>query len=100
MDIGKRRVAEDFLRYRQKRIHVSTVFLAMDHGFAENRPVLWETMVFGGPCDDHMERYSSRTAAKAGHRAIVAIQRLVIKGEERQRARRSRMHAAYGRRRR
>ena len=57
---------------------VSTVFLGMDHGFSypigggDPVPVLWETLVFGGPLDGEMERYTSVEAARAGHAAMVA----------------------------
>lgn len=56
---------------------VSTVFLAFDHRsvlmIPDDRgpPILWETMIFGGPHDDYQERYSSREAALAGHRRAV-----------------------------
>ena len=50
---------------------VSTVFLGLDHNFGEGPPVLWETMVFGGPLDEETERYTSREDAKAGHAAMV-----------------------------
>ena len=50
---------------------VSTVFLAFDHSWGLGSPVLWETMVFGGPFDERQERYASREAAVAGHDRIV-----------------------------
>jgi hypothetical protein len=50
---------------------VSTVFLALDHSFgADGPPVLWETLVFGGPLDGEMQRYTSRAAALQGHQAM------------------------------
>lgn len=49
---------------------VSTVFLGIDHGFGVGRPVLWETMVFGGQLDGLQRRYTSREAALAGHRDV------------------------------
>ena len=48
---------------------VSTVYLGSDHGWDEGPPVLWETMIFGGECDEHCERYTSQRAAVAGHKA-------------------------------
>jgi hypothetical protein len=52
-------------------ILVSTVFLGLDHNFSGiGPPVLWETLVFGGPLDEEMHRYTSREAALAGHQAI------------------------------
>ena len=55
-------------------VHVSTVFLGMDHSFAEVSacdPILWETMVFGGPLDQEMDRYTSRADALEGHARMV-----------------------------
>lgn len=52
---------------------VSTVFLAIDHNFMGiGAPVLWETMVFGGPLSDEMERYTSLEDAMIGHERMVA----------------------------
>lgn len=48
-------------------VMVSTVFLFIDHAFFGGPPVLWETMIFGGPHDMFQERYMSRAAAIAGH---------------------------------
>lgn len=50
---------------------VSTVFLGADHNFGRvGAPVLWESLVFGGPTDGEMRRYTSRAAALAGHQAL------------------------------
>lgn len=46
---------------------VSTVFLGLDHSHGGPVPLLFETMVFGGPLDDECERYPTRAAALAGH---------------------------------
>jgi hypothetical protein len=48
-------------RVRVDTIHdckVSTVFLGMDHSFVfeKHGPVLWESLVFGGPLDGRMMR--------------------------------------------
>lgn len=53
---------------------VSTVFLSMDHryeGDPDPRPVLWETMVFGGPLEGFQGRYRTYAEAVAGHAAMV-----------------------------
>lgn len=48
--------------------NVSTVFLGLDHSFEHGaEPVLWETMIFGGPHDNYQDRYTSYDAAVAGH---------------------------------
>lgn len=54
---------------------VSTVFLATDHQWGEGPPVLFETMIFGGPWDQSQWRWVSREAALAGHDRIVAAVR-------------------------
>ena len=63
----ERRVAETLIG----DMRVSTVFLALDHSFGEGAPILWETLVFGGPLDGEMERYAFREDAEAGHAAMV-----------------------------
>lgn len=61
---------------------ISTIFLGLDHDHLAvargvdpllHRPLLWETMVFGGPSDRYQQRYRSRDEALAGHRKIVRI---------------------------
>ena len=55
-------------------VSVSTVFLGINHRFSGcGSPVLWETMIFGGPHDGDMWRYDSREAALAGHAAAVEL---------------------------
>ncbi len=54
-------------------VSVSTVFLGLDHQFGLNGPpMLYETLVFGGPLDGEMERYPTRTLAVIGHAEMVA----------------------------
>ena len=63
--------------------HVSTVFLAIDHGWGNNAPILWETMVFrnqeGGKVvvdyDRELSRQrcsGTREQAEAMHAEVVA----------------------------
>lgn len=53
-------------------VEVSTVFLGLDHNFADSGPpILFETMVFGGKMDQESSRYSTWEEAEAGHRAMV-----------------------------
>jgi hypothetical protein len=54
---------------------VSTVFLGLDHQFGRGLPLLFETMVFGGPNDQNQERYSTRAEALAGHTRVVEEER-------------------------
>lgn len=51
---------------------VSTVFLGLDHSFFAGPPLLWETLVFGGPLDMEGKRYHSHEAARRGHVEMVA----------------------------
>ena len=52
-------------------VKISTVFLGFDHGCGDSRPVLFETMVFGGPLDQEQDRYYTWDEAEAGHRNMV-----------------------------
>lgn len=56
------------------KVRVSTVFLGIDHNFSRfGPPILWETMIFGGPHDQYQERYTSLKAAKTGHEKAVTL---------------------------
>lgn len=53
-------------------VRVSTVFIGLDHNFGRlGPPILWESMVFGGPLDGEMARYTTREDARAGHARLV-----------------------------
>lgn len=52
-------------------VRISTVFLGVDHSFGDGPPMLFETMVFGGPMDEEMARYSTWEEAEAGHKEMV-----------------------------
>jgi hypothetical protein len=54
---------------------VSTVFLGVDHNFGDGPPILYETMVFGGPCGGQMRRYSTWEEAERGHMRVCKIVR-------------------------
>jgi hypothetical protein len=55
-------------------VRISTVFLGIDHNHSgRGPPVLWETMIFGGPHDGYQRRYTSRGAAFEGHNVAVAL---------------------------
>jgi hypothetical protein len=61
-----RRVAYDDLG---DGVTVSTVWLGLDHRYPPDAgpPVIFETMIFGGPLDSTCWRYSTEEAARAGH---------------------------------
>lgn len=55
-------------------IRVSTVFLGLDHNFSPlGPPLLFETMIFGGPHDQYQDRYSTWEEAEQGHLRAVVI---------------------------
>lgn len=63
---------------------VSTVFLGLDHGFGNllshhPGPVVFETLVFGGPFDGEMVRYRTWADACEGHQVMVARMRCITK---------------------
>jgi hypothetical protein len=86
-ETAERHVAEDILSGGEETtqqlheehlpgIRVSTVFLGLDHNYFRGpRPVLFETMVFGGPHDGSTWRYSTWDAAEVGHRRAVLLVR-------------------------
>jgi hypothetical protein len=68
-------------------VKVSTVFLSLDHSFGaltggKSVPILWETMIFGGPHDGYQARYTSRTAAIRHHETLVAALRTQVPDED------------------
>jgi len=54
---------------------VSTVFLGIDHSFTDGKPILFETMIFGGRHDGYQERYATWEEAEAGHKQTLLIAR-------------------------
>ena len=63
-----RQLAQDFVG----DVRVSTVWLGLDHRFGGGgRPLIFETMVFGGPLDGEQDRYSTEEQAMAGHAAML-----------------------------
>jgi hypothetical protein len=50
---------------------VSTVWLGLNHGWGAGPPLIFETMVFGGPLDEYQERYATEEEASTGHDFIV-----------------------------
>lgn len=53
---------------------VSTVFLGLNYAFHTDATPMWfETLVFGGTCDQYMDRYTTLEQAMAGHERIVQM---------------------------
>jgi len=65
MQGGKRAVGK--AHDPEREILVSTIFLGLDHGYDGGPPVLFETMIFGGPHDDYQKRYCTWDEAERGH---------------------------------
>ncbi len=71
LEYADRTVAIDVL---PKDIRVSTVFLGLDHNFAdEGLPILFETMVFRDGDGEECERYSTWDEAEEGHKRMVEM---------------------------
>lgn len=51
---------------------ISTVFLGLDHRYdrydGHGPPLVFETMIFGGPLDEEQARYATMDEAKEGHK--------------------------------
>lgn len=67
-----RHVAHTELPGLDKPVRVSTVFLGLDHRyFSSGPPILFESLVFGGPLDGDMYRYCTWDEAAVGHAMLV-----------------------------
>lgn len=80
MSLGEnKRVAEDFVG----DMHVSTVFLGMNHNIGRGRPLFFETMIFGGGLDQMVNRCSTYDEAEGMHKEMVEFAKdsLAIEGE-------------------
>lgn len=59
-------------------VRISTVFSGLDHGYYDiksknHKPIVFETMVFGGFHDGYCNRYSTWNEAAAGHKLMCKI---------------------------
>lgn len=53
-------------------VRVSTVFLGIDHSFDDDGPpVLFESMIFGGPLDEEMDRCATWEGAEKMHEKLM-----------------------------
>jgi len=71
------RVAETYV----KQVHISTVFLGLDHSYGGGPPVTFETMVFGGKLNEAQVRYCTYDEAERGHQRMVRRVRRAEQGE-------------------
>lgn len=68
-EAAERHVAHDEIEGAE----ISTVFLGRDHSFGEGPPMLFETMIFGGPHDQYQERCSTWDEAVKMHKNAIAL---------------------------
>lgn len=54
-------------RTEREDVCVSTVFLGIDHRFGDGPPLIFETMIFGGPNAEYQDRCSTWDEAVAMH---------------------------------
>lgn len=73
METGDRQIAQDRDESGTSDIRVSTVFLGLDHAFMGGTPILFETMIFGGPHDGRTRRYSTLDEALEGHQDMCRL---------------------------
>lgn len=62
-----RRIGDDWVG----AVRVSTVFIGLDHSFGRGDPLVFETMVFGGPLNMAMDRYATYAEAERGHQEML-----------------------------
>ena len=55
------------------KVEISTVFLGLDHSFGKGKPLLYETMIFGGKHDGYQERYFTKEEALKGHEKALKL---------------------------
>lgn len=54
-------------------VRVSTIFLGLDRSFGEGKPLLFETMIFGGPHGEYQDRCTTWEEAEAMHAKACAL---------------------------
>ena len=59
-----------------RKIHISTVWLGLNHQYGDGPPLIFETMISGGSLDQYQERYSTKNEALIGHKRAVKFARL------------------------
>lgn len=72
-EAGDRVIARDDVR---RHVFVSTVWLGLNHSIISGGPpLIFETMIFGGPYDQLQWRWPTEAAARAGHALAVKLAR-------------------------
>ncbi len=63
------------------KVVISTVFLGLDHNFGfGGKPLLFETMIFGGKHNEYQKRYSTWEEAEKGHIKALKLVKEAKKG--------------------
>lgn len=57
-------------RFRKQSIKLSTVFLGVNHNWFGGKPILFETMIFGGQRDGEKYRYETIDQAIKHHQQV------------------------------
>lgn len=55
------------------KVTVSTVFVGINNDPNSSLPVLWETMIFGGPQDGYHDTYTTLEDAIEGHSKAIEL---------------------------
>lgn len=84
-DFDARRVRFDTVHGAGEAVDVSTVWVGLDHQFGDGPPLIFESLVFGGPLDGAGLRYATRDEAIEGHAALVGEVRQALEALERAR---------------
>ena len=72
-------VGQTYLRRQGDVYRVSTVLLGIDYSFGMNeKPLIFETMVFGPDTAEIFDRYATLRQARRGHRKVVAGMREML----------------------
>lgn len=66
---ANRHVGDDYVN----GVHVSTVFLGINHGWFGQRDLWFETMIFGGHHDLYQKRYETWEEAELGHKEALKL---------------------------
>ena len=73
-------VQKDTLKVGDIEVHVSTIWLGLNHNWLGGRPLIFETMVWWDGEIVEMHRYSTEEEARLGHAGVLEMQ--MIKADE------------------
>lgn len=62
-----------FGKDKPEEIQVSTVFLGLDYSYGKGKPILFETMIFGGEHDQYQDRCSTWDQAIEMHDKAIKL---------------------------